>query len=85
MNSDVRKYKIFVVFQILKTDWELKNCRVLKNISESIVAIVAKEGAHHVDLRFRSKEDPEWLTEIRRQEVMIISHWIAQYYQDLSL
>ncbi|KAA8516774.1 hypothetical protein F0562_017028, partial [Nyssa sinensis] len=43
--------------------------RVLKNISNSIVAIVAKEGAHHVDLRFSTGEDPEWLRDVRRTEI----------------
>ncbi|KAF4396923.1 hypothetical protein F8388_004891 [Cannabis sativa] len=54
------------------------------NISETIVAIVAKEGAHHVDLRFSTKEDPEWLKEVRKQEVRIIEGWISQYYHDLA-
>nr|GMC84401.1 lysosomal Pro-X carboxypeptidase-like [Ipomoea batatas] len=41
---------------------------VLKNISNSLVAIIAKEGAHHVDLRSSSSEDPEWLKDVRREE-----------------
>ncbi|KAL5060325.1 hypothetical protein RYX36_031929 [Vicia faba] len=40
-------------------------------------------GAHHVDLRFSTKEDPEWLKDVRKQEVKIIASWISQYYQDL--
>ncbi|CAA0818810.1 alpha/beta-Hydrolases superfamily protein [Striga hermonthica] len=57
---------------------------VLKNISESIVAIVAKDGAHHVDLRFSTREDPKWLRDVRKQEVQIISQWLTQYSHDLN-
>ncbi|KAK7337275.1 hypothetical protein VNO77_17840 [Canavalia gladiata] len=57
---------------------------VLKNISKTLVAIVAKEGAHHVDLRYSTKEDPTWLKDVRKQEVKIITSWISQYYQDLQ-
>jgi hypothetical protein len=41
-------------------------------------------GAHHVDLRFSSKEDPQWLKDVRKQEVKIIAKWISQYYYDLA-
>ncbi|XP_074311828.1 uncharacterized protein LOC141647514 [Silene latifolia] len=58
---------------------------VLKNISNSLVAIVAKEGAHHVDLRFSTKEDPDWLKEVRELEIHHIRQWITQYYRDLAL
>ncbi|KAJ8537608.1 hypothetical protein K7X08_014148 [Anisodus acutangulus] len=57
---------------------------VLKDISKSIVAIITKEGAHHVDLRWSSKEDPEWLREVRKREVNILSKWLSQYYQSLT-
>ncbi|WOH02775.1 hypothetical protein DCAR_0522164 [Daucus carota subsp. sativus] len=61
---------------------------VLKNISESIVALVTRAahglGAHHLDLRSAIKEDPEWLTMQRRQEVEIIRKWIDQYHSDIS-
>ncbi|KAK6147254.1 hypothetical protein DH2020_018166 [Rehmannia glutinosa] len=42
--------------------------RVLKDISKSVIAIVAKEGAHHVDLRFSTSEDPEWLQDVRKEK-----------------
>lgn len=56
---------------------------VLDDINESVVAIVAKEGAHHVDLRFATKEDPQWLKDIRAKEISIIKMWLQQYYTDL--
>lgn len=58
---------------------------VLKNISHSLVAIVAKEGAHHVDLRYSTEEDPDWLKEVRRMEVHYIRKWLSQYHHDLAL
>ncbi|XP_073002945.1 uncharacterized protein [Typha latifolia] len=57
---------------------------VLKNISTSILALVTKEGAHHLDFRFATKEDPEWLVQQRRQEIQIIKSWIDQYHRDLN-
>ncbi|GMY25314.1 lysosomal Pro-X carboxypeptidase-like isoform X1 [Fagus crenata] len=71
-----------IFFNGLRDPWS--GGGVLKNISNSIVAIVAKEGAHHVDLRFSTKEDPEWLKNVRKQEVNIIAKWISQYYHELA-
>ncbi|KAH9654451.1 alpha/beta-Hydrolases superfamily protein [Citrus sinensis] len=50
---------------------------VLKNISASIIALVTKKGAHHVDFRSKTKDDPDWLVELRRQEVEIIQKWVG--------
>ncbi|XP_057767868.1 uncharacterized protein LOC130988119 [Salvia miltiorrhiza] len=57
---------------------------VLKNISTSIVALVADNGAHHTDLRGAVEEDPEWLIQQRKQEVEILHNWISQYYLDMK-
>uniref|UniRef100_A0A2P2QNH3 Serine carboxypeptidase S28 family protein n=1 Tax=Rhizophora mucronata TaxID=61149 RepID=A0A2P2QNH3_RHIMU len=57
---------------------------VLKNISSSIIALVTEKGAHHVDLRAATKDDPDWLVQLRRQEVEILHKWINQYYADLK-
>lgn len=67
-----------IFFNGLRDPWS--GGGVLKSISKTIVAIVAKEGAHHVDLRFSTSEDPEWLKDIRRREVSIISMWLSEYY-----
>uniref|UniRef100_A0A5B6ZVA8 Putative lysosomal Pro-X carboxypeptidase-like n=1 Tax=Davidia involucrata TaxID=16924 RepID=A0A5B6ZVA8_DAVIN len=71
-----------IFFNGLRDPWSSGG--VLKSISKSIVAIVAKEGAHHVDLRFSTSEDPEWLRDVRRREVNIITKWISQYYHSLA-
>ncbi|XP_045795896.1 lysosomal Pro-X carboxypeptidase-like [Trifolium pratense] len=72
-----------IFFNGLRDPWS--GGGVLKNISKSLIAIVATEGAHHVDLRFSTKGDPKWLKNVRKQEVKIIESWISQYYQDLLL
>ncbi|KAG4913558.1 hypothetical protein JHK85_054947 [Glycine max] len=71
-----------IFFNGLRDPWSAGG--VLKTISKTIVAIVAKKGAHHVDLRYSSKEDPQWLKDVRKQEVNIIASWISQYHQDLQ-
>ncbi|GMP63864.1 hypothetical protein CsSME_00025375 [Camellia sinensis var. sinensis] len=57
---------------------------VLKNISATIIALVTEKGAHHVDFRSATKEDPEWLIQQRRKEVEIIQNWIDEYYMDIE-
>ncbi|CAA6657656.1 unnamed protein product [Spirodela intermedia] len=55
---------------------------VLQNISGSIVALVTELGAHHIDLRSSTEEDPEWLTSQRASEVNLIRGWINDYYEE---
>ncbi|TKY61953.1 Lysosomal Pro-X carboxypeptidase [Spatholobus suberectus] len=57
-----------IFFNGLRDPWS--GGGVLKSISKTIVAIVAKKGAHHVDLRYSSKEDPKWLKDVRKQEIL---------------
>ncbi|XP_048538984.1 lysosomal Pro-X carboxypeptidase-like [Triticum urartu] len=57
---------------------------VLKNISSSIIALVTEKGAHHLDLRSATKDDPDWIVEQRRQEVEIVHGWIDQYNKDIA-
>ncbi|PKU64396.1 lysosomal Pro-X carboxypeptidase [Dendrobium catenatum] len=55
---------------------------VLENLSSSIVALVTAKGAHHVDFRSATEEDPTWLIEQRTLEVEIIRSWIDKYRED---
>ncbi|KAH9738061.1 alpha/beta-Hydrolases superfamily protein [Citrus sinensis] len=71
-----------IFFNGLRDPWS--GGGVLKNISKTVLALVEKEGAHHVDLRFSTKEDPQWLKDVRRREVEIVGKWISQYFQDLA-
>lgn len=41
-------------------------------------------GAHHVDFRAATKDDPKWLIEQRENEIKIIKQWIDQYHKDLK-
>lgn len=71
-----------IFFNGLRDPWS--GGGVLENISSSIVAIIAKQGAHHVDLRFATSEDPKWLQDVRKREVSIIAKWLSEYYDDLD-
>ncbi|KAG4943477.1 hypothetical protein JHK85_048123 [Glycine max] len=51
------------------------------NISESVVSLVTEEGAHHIDLRSSTKNDPDWLVEQRETEIKLIEGWISDYHQ----
>ncbi|KAI7742989.1 hypothetical protein M8C21_029793 [Ambrosia artemisiifolia] len=53
---------------------------VLENISDSVVALVTEEGAHHLDLRAATADDPDWLVAQRASEVKLIKGWIDDYY-----
>jgi hypothetical protein len=37
-------------------------------------------GAHHIDLRPATPEDPDWLVSLRESELKIISGWLSEYY-----
>ncbi|KAK3119786.1 hypothetical protein QOZ80_9AG0675150 [Eleusine coracana subsp. coracana] len=67
-------------FNGLRDPWSTGG--VLKSISDSIIALVEPQGAHHVDLRFSNKDDPDWLKQVRRKETRIIARWLSQYYSD---
>ncbi|KAJ4810571.1 Serine carboxypeptidase S28 family protein [Rhynchospora pubera] len=79
----LKRYASNIIFSNgMKDPWSRGG--VLKNISSSIIALVTEKGAHHLDLRFATKEDPPWLTQQRNQEIAIIQGWIDQYYEDLK-
>lgn len=49
-----------------------------------MVAFLIISGAHHVDFRYATRKDPDWLVEQRRREVEILQKWIDQYYIDIK-
>ncbi|PRQ33317.1 putative lysosomal Pro-Xaa carboxypeptidase [Rosa chinensis] len=58
---------------------------VLEDISDSVVAVHAKNGSHCLDiLTSNQTTDPDWLVNQRKSEVKIIKGWIAKYYADLQ-
>ncbi|KQJ89376.1 lysosomal Pro-X carboxypeptidase [Brachypodium distachyon] len=72
-----------IFFNGLRDPWSSGG--VLKSISNSIIALVEPKGSHHVDLRFSTKEDPEWLKQVRIKETRIIAHWLRQYYKEETI
>ena len=38
-------------------------------------------GAHHLDLRAATAEDPDWLLQQRATEIKLIEGWLNNYYQ----
>ncbi|GFY86674.1 serine carboxypeptidase S28 family protein [Actinidia rufa] len=53
---------------------------VLDDVSDTIVALVTEKGAHHLDLRAVTAEDPDWLLEQRKSEIKLIRGWLHDYY-----
>merc|ERR1712217_250406 len=51
---------------------------VLKNISDSVLAVVIPEGAHHLDLFFTNPLDPPSVTTARHTEMNEARKWIAE-------
>lgn len=51
---------------------------MLTNLSDTLVAVVIPEGAHHLDLMFSHPLDPPSVREARRIEEAHIARWIEQ-------
>ena len=49
----------------------------MENLSESLIAVVIEEGAHHLDLMFTHPSDPPSVTRAREVEVQQIRRWLA--------
>jgi len=54
---------------------------VLKNISDSLIAIVIPASAHHLDLWAPDPADPIYVVQAREQEDTIIGSWIAKFFK----
>jgi len=53
---------------------------VLHNLSDTLIAIVIPESAHHLDLRAPNDADPQSVTEARIQEAEIINEWLSDWF-----
>lgn len=51
---------------------------VTQNISDSLVAIMIPDGAHHLDLRSRNPHDPKSVQQARLLEVHYMKQWIEK-------
>jgi hypothetical protein len=52
---------------------------ILRNVSDSVVALDIASGAHHLDLMFSHPDDPQSVVEARAAEVDHIALWIEGY------
>merc|ERR1712173_218144 len=57
----------------------------LKNISESLPAIVIEDGAHHLDLRLKDPQDPQSVITARLQEKAIFKGWLKELREEQRL
>lgn len=53
---------------------------VTKSVSDSLVAIIIKNGGHHLDLRGSYKDDLQSVKDAREQEKKIIRSWISPHH-----
>ena len=58
---------------------------VTHNLSDTLIAILIKDGAHHLDLRAPHSDDPDSVIEARNMEKSIITGWINDYYHSQVL
>ena len=55
---------------------------VLHSISSSLVAVVIRDGAHHLDLRAATPSDPPDVLAARQLEQQHITQWIKNHSSD---
>jgi len=51
---------------------------VVKNLSDTLIAYLIPDSAHHLDLRLPNAADPPGVTAAREQEAYFIGQWIAE-------
>ena len=51
---------------------------MLRNLSDSLVAVIIPEGAHHIDLMFSNELDPPSVKQARAFQLDNIRKWIAE-------
>ncbi|KAL6759608.1 hypothetical protein V8C86DRAFT_2571910 [Haematococcus lacustris] len=56
---------------------------VLDSASDSVVATLIPEGAHHLDLMWTHPEDPDSVRATRQLELQHIQRWVTQHKQAL--
>jgi len=57
------------------------NGPMVQNISSSMVAVIIKLGAHHLDLMYSTKHDPQCAIDARRVEEEHIKRWVKEWRQ----
>ena len=52
---------------------------ILDKVSETVVALEVREGAHHLDLMWAEDDDPQSVRDVREEERACMKRWIMQY------
>ena len=53
---------------------------IVHNISDTVVATIIADGAHHLDLMDSNSEDPPSVVAARRSHVHHMQRWLDEYY-----
>lgn len=51
---------------------------ITEDVSDSVVAVLIEEGAHHLDLMFSHPDDPVSVIEARALEKAHIKRWLSE-------
>ncbi|XP_075707502.1 lysosomal Pro-X carboxypeptidase [Rhinoderma darwinii] len=57
---------------------------VKESLSDSLIAILITDGAHHLDLRSNNADDPRSVIEARALEVAYMKKWIKEHSQQVN-
>lgn len=80
-NVDMSHSYVFFFFYFYASNGGLDPWRsggVTESLSDSLIAILIPDGAHHLDLRFNNEYDPQSVLFTRKLEVMYFKKWIKQ-------
>lgn len=55
-------------------------CGVLEDVSDSLIAVIIKGGAHHLDLRASNDKDTDSVKAARETHKESIAKWLMDYY-----
>ena len=55
-------------------------CGVLEDVSDSLIAVIIKDGAHHLDLRASNDKDTDSVKAARETHKESIAKWLMDYY-----
>jgi lysosomal Pro-X carboxypeptidase len=53
---------------------------ILNNLSDTLIAVIIPEGAHHLDLRSSHVKDPKSVITARAIEAREIERWIQEFH-----
>lgn len=71
-------YSNIVFSNGLKDPWSAGG--VLQDYSETVVAFVMINAAHHLDFRGKHPRDPKSVKKVRALHVKMILRWLKEYY-----